>query len=78
MKIEESNPVVKKWLEEHKGFRTPVRAEGQFESYRDSKASCCWGQNGPIKLEGGIELSVCKPSPNRGSVPVMFYDYRIN
>ena len=72
----ENNPIVKQWLDEHKGYRVPVRSEGDYERFATSKASCCWGQ--PTTMPKGVKISVCTPSiQSKGDVAVLFYDYVI-
>jgi hypothetical protein len=74
----EQNVSVRLWLDEHKGWRTPVRAEGDFHKFANSRTSCCWGQplGGMMIPKTNIRIAVCAPSPrSKGDKGMLFYDF---
>ncbi len=63
---------VLKWVQERKGFRTPIYAPGYYQIYVDSKLAAYWGGN-PYEV-GDYLVSVCQPSPvfAKQATPIWF------
>lgn len=58
------------FLQERKGFRTLVHTPGEYQNYKVSKSSACWGNN---KLETqNYLISVCQPTPIKKFAPIFF------
>ncbi len=61
------------------GARKLVHCPGDFQKFVESKASCCWGFNGPdgLVIEDGLHIAVCAPSVHKvGEKPVLYWDYK--
>lgn len=64
------------YIDARKNDRIPSYCEGDFEKFRDSKTSCCWGNRDGMGSEN-YEIYFCAPSiRSKGQIPVLFFDYR--
>lgn len=63
------------WVEDHKGKKFAIHAEGSFDEYNQSKLACCWGNNG-IETDNYF-IAVCLPSPMvPNGVADFFFDFK--